>query len=224
MNNQPIEKLSRSDGSVLDVHSIFLTIQGEGVFTGHPAVFIRLAGCNLMCPKCDTDYTVGRKTMQTSDLAREVIELKGATKLVVITGGEPFRQNISKLCNSLVENGLTVQVETNGTLPIPEQVHESVVIVVSPKTHHVHESVVKRAACVKYVLGSTSVGIDGLPNRVLGNSCQGVVKRLKMLTYIQPEDSKDLVENHNNLRACVNSSLSNGHILQIQMHKIIGVD
>ena len=51
-NTQEPEKIDRDRH--LDVHSIFHTIQGEGPYCGHPAVFIRLAGCNLQCPGCDT--------------------------------------------------------------------------------------------------------------------------------------------------------------------------
>ena len=53
-NGQPIEKVQRTFDGTLEVHSIFKTIQGEGPFCGTPAVFIRLAGCNLQCPWCDT--------------------------------------------------------------------------------------------------------------------------------------------------------------------------
>src|SRR3954467_9071958 len=52
--------LVRSDGNSLSIHSIFYTLQGEGPYSGCPAVFMRLAGCNLQCPGCDTDYTSGQ--------------------------------------------------------------------------------------------------------------------------------------------------------------------
>ena len=52
MNTQPTEK--RTNSQNLDITEIFFTIQGEGPFSGHRAVFIRLAGCNLQCPACDT--------------------------------------------------------------------------------------------------------------------------------------------------------------------------
>lgn len=224
MNNQPIEKLIKSSGNVLDIHSIFLTIQGEGIFTGHPAVFIRLAGCNLMCPNCDTDYTVGRKMIDTKEIISQVFLIKSGAKLVVVTGGEPFRQNITLLCNELIDKGMAVQVETNGTLPIPPEISPSASIVVSPKTHHVHKSVSERAVCAKYVVSAKSVGYDGLPNKVLGNEIKGIVKRLKIPVYIQPEDSYNKNENKANLQTCIKSSLLNGYILQVQTHKIIGVE
>lgn len=223
MNNQKIEKPISSSGEVLDVHSIFLTIQGEGIFSGQPAVFIRLAGCNLACPQCDTDYTLGRLEMDIKGLVSQVMSIKQGTELVVITGGEPFRQNITKLCNLLIGCGMMVQVETNGTLPVPEDVSTQVTIVVSPKTSSVHTSVIKRAACVKYVMNSEEVGADGLPNQVLGNSYKKVVRRIPIRTYLQPEDSGCTSKNRSNLDTCVESCLSNGYTLQVQIHKVVGI-
>ena len=70
LNTQPIEK--RHHKVDLEVHSIFYTIQGEGPFCGTPAVFIRLAGCNLQCPSCDTNYTSKRRTMTAEEIVNEV--------------------------------------------------------------------------------------------------------------------------------------------------------
>lgn len=138
INTQVIEKKSYVDtdtintsgtvdnavfNAVLDVHSIFRTLQGEGPFTGHSAIFIRLAGCNLQCPACDTDYTSKRSLMSVQTIIDKVNTLKiGQTiQLIVITGGEPLRQNISDLCILLYQAHYTVQIETNGTLGLPKQ-------------------------------------------------------------------------------------------------------
>ena len=61
MNQQAPEKQQLRGDGLLAVHSIFYTIQGEGPFAGETAVFVRLAGCNLQCPLCDTDYTSDRR-------------------------------------------------------------------------------------------------------------------------------------------------------------------
>ena len=91
INIQPIEKYVQAENKMLDVHSIFYTIQGEGPFTGCPAVFVRLAGCNLKCPGCDTDYTSNRTPMTAEQILNKILELASPATLVVITGGEPFR-------------------------------------------------------------------------------------------------------------------------------------
>ena len=60
INTQVALKQSLTDGASLQVNSVFHTIQGEGPFAGSPSVFVRLSGCNLQCPACDTEYTEGR--------------------------------------------------------------------------------------------------------------------------------------------------------------------
>src|SRR5690606_21434036 len=93
----------KGDGSTLEVQEIFPTFQGEGVYTGWPAVFIRLGGCNLACHFCDTEFE-SYQPMELEEIVQQVIELTGKThtKLVVITGGEPFRQPIGLLCRTLL--------------------------------------------------------------------------------------------------------------------------
>ena len=68
------------------INEIFYSLQGEGRFTGVPAVFVRLAGCNLRCPFCDTDFTSVTET-SAADIVREV--KRYPARHVVLTGGEP---------------------------------------------------------------------------------------------------------------------------------------
>ncbi len=111
MNTQPIHKLDLSKEGTLDVHSLFYTIQGEGPHCGKPAIFVRLYGCNLQCPGCDTDYTSTKKPMSVAVLRAAIDALKedeqpdAPKPIVVITGGEPFRQNITPLCIALLRGG-----------------------------------------------------------------------------------------------------------------------
>ena len=80
---------------VLNVVSIFYTIQGEGPYSGMPAVFLRLAGCNLRCTWCDTDFETGAHKMLASEVYNDVLKKsKGLAQVCVITGGEPMLQNI----------------------------------------------------------------------------------------------------------------------------------
>lgn len=225
INIQPIEKLHKSDGKYLKVHSIFYTIQGEGPFSGQRAVFVRLAGCNLQCKGCDTMYT--GEDVSTKSVERIIRQVKdvGGTSLVVVTGGEPFRQNISLLCNELTDTGYKVQVETNGTLPPSEGLDSSVCIVCSPKTNKVNSNLAERANCFKYVLTHNEIDSDGLPKHVLGNVSK-VYKPPKdgRTIYIQPTDSYNVEENSKNIKACVKSCIEHGYTLQLQVHKLIGVE
>lgn len=104
---------------LLHVNEIFYSLQGEGHFTGTPAVFVRLSGCNLRCPFCDTDHhaSVGMTYA-------EVVERVAAfpSRHVVVTGGEPSMQLTDGFIDALHAAGCFVQVETNGTLPLPPSV------------------------------------------------------------------------------------------------------
>ena len=231
INIQPIEKQDKGDGQTLSVHSIFYTLQGEGPFCGHPAVFIRLAGCNLQCPGCDTEYTTGRETLTVQEIIARVERTYSHTKnlrpLIVITGGEPFRQNLAVLCRMLTR-WYRVQIETNGTLGIDNpDAFQNVDIVCSPKAGKVHYSIVAHADWYKYVLHHESVcPNDGLPILALNHSASPKVFRppLGATVYLQPMDCKDPVVNKLNQEAVLRSCLQYGYILQLQVHKLLEVE
>jgi len=234
INIQPMEKASLGDGNSLSLHSIFYTIQGEGIFAGWPAVFIRLAGCNLQCSGCDTDYTEGRTIQPVKDIVSSVIRSTGHTNpnkllqsLVVITGGEPFRQNLLPLIRELHKHNLQVQIETNGTLPPPDELPYNVVIMCSPKTPRINEKLAKRADFFKYVLSHRSIHSDGLPFNVLDERNKLYVARppegYTNPIYLQPMDSQDAIENVLNVQAVVESCKKFGYVVQLQVHKLLGV-
>jgi organic radical activating enzyme len=231
INIQPIDKKTVSDGTFLDLHSIFYTIQGEGPFAGHPAVFVRLAGCNLRCPSCDTDYTEGRRIVHHKDIVDGVLSLfptRGRLhKLVVITGGEPFRQNLTKLAYALNDAGCHIQVETNGSLAAQGEFpfHDNATIVCSPKSGKI---AIQHVDVYKYVIDRNSVDpVDGLPIEVLGHSASPHVARppadFDGPIYVQPMDTKTDATKLN-IEAARRISMDHGYILQLQIHKIIGVE
>jgi organic radical activating enzyme len=239
INSQPIEKRVESDGSVLDVHSIFYTIQGEGPYCGWPCVFVRLAGCNLQCPSCDTEYTEGREKQHVEYLVNgnaRILDLFGDAprKLVVITGGEPFRQNIVPLIKLLTNAGIHVQIETNGTQLPPNGfcelwAQDKVTVVCSPKSGKVQEGLFPFIDAYKYVLDHNSIGPDGLPFAALNHTVgpKGVARPHKGFDgpiYLQPMDPKDGAHYLRNVRAVKNACMKHGYILQLQVHKIIGVE
>lgn len=245
INIQPIEKYIRAENKMLDVHSIFHTIQGEGPFTGHPAVFVRLAGCNLKCPGCDTDYTSTRTQQTPEEIVAKVRQY--GTTLVVITGGEPFRQhNIRYLIEELVKFGINVQIETNGTLapvvfkrgskegylyslnPQKLELYGKVYIVVSPKAGRVNPLIWKYACCVKYVVRADDVANDGLPIHALNHPVRDTVARppedWDRTIYVQPMDEQNELLNAINLQTAIRSCMAHNYVLQIQTHKIINME
>ncbi|MFC4242646.1 7-carboxy-7-deazaguanine synthase QueE [Gryllotalpicola reticulitermitis] len=129
------------------VNEVFRSVQGEGPSSGQPAVFLRLANCNLACVWCDTrfswDWTLfdpakERHETRTTELASEIIAELHGINLLVITGGEPQLQqsSILELITALRVNSpnLRVEIETNGTIPPTPQFAEAIdLFVVSPK-------------------------------------------------------------------------------------------
>lgn len=235
INIQPIEKRrSMDDGSSLEVHSLFYTIQGEGPFSGRPAVFVRLAGCNLQCPSCDTEYTDKRRDMTISQIVAEIALCSTHVletirhPLVVITGGEPFRQNIAELVRWLIHSEFPVQIETNGTLPPSPLFPTQATIVCSPKTGKVHRDLLPYIGAYKYVLSYDSMDLDGLPIRALNHTASPRVARphegFTGPVYLQPMDPKNDADYMINVRAVKRSCMQNGYTLQLQIHKIIGVE
>jgi len=99
------------------VTEIFYSLQGEGYWTGRPAAFVRLAGCNLKCSWCDTDHSK-REAATEVNILHDVSHFALAhtrDKLVVITGGEPTLQWLTPLVSILQSRGWFVAIETNGT-------------------------------------------------------------------------------------------------------------
>lgn len=115
------------------VNEIFLSIDGEGVRTGLPTVFIRLYGCNLKCSYCDTRYSCENreyKLMPLMDILEQVLSY--GVPRVTLTGGEPLiHEGVKDLINSLVANDIEVNIETNGAVDLNdfwEYKHNSKVI------------------------------------------------------------------------------------------------
>jgi len=111
----------------------FYTLQGEGHFSGHAAYFIRLAGCDVGCPWCDTKVSWNAsehsyKTVET--LVSNAAECPA--KFVVITGGEPLMHNLDYLCIELKSAGIKTSLETSGAYELSGLWDW---ICLSPKTH-----------------------------------------------------------------------------------------
>jgi 7-carboxy-7-deazaguanine synthase len=102
----------------LEVSEIFLSIQGEGSRAGRPCAFIRLAGCNLDCTWCDTQYA--RQATYTMTVTEAVGQAERLNcPLVEVTGGEPLTQPATpELLARLADEGFETLLETNGSLDI----------------------------------------------------------------------------------------------------------
>ena len=228
----------QDDGSLV-VNSIFYTLQGEGPDAGCPAVFVRLAHCNLRCYFCDTEFEKGDRyplSLVEDRITRLCIAQN--CNLVVLTGGEPLLQNIVPLVRELNVHGLRVSVETAGTVHVPglETVFgtrqtEKNKIVCSPKTPRLNDKTADLVSAFKYIVtaGQTDPE-DGLP--VMSTQLQGEGARIYRPTlmqwgtvpiYVQPCDTGDPIDNMENLKAAVASCMNHGYRLSYQLHKLAGL-
>lgn len=106
---------------MLAVVEKFVSINGEGAHAGELAAFIRFKGCNLNCSYCDTKWANAADAPFEGKTPQELLNwvIKQDVLNVTLTGGEPLLQNdIAQLIELLCENGLRVEIETNGSIPL----------------------------------------------------------------------------------------------------------
>jgi 7-carboxy-7-deazaguanine synthase len=115
----------------MNVIEIFDSIDGEGVFAGELATFIRLSGCNLACKYCDTGYALkaGSGTdMSIDEILMQCKEI--GNKHITLTGGEPLiHEGVYELVSELSGTGFIVNIETNGSCDISRYTDNSNVII-----------------------------------------------------------------------------------------------
>ena len=193
------------------VNEIFYSLQGEGCHSGTPAVFVRLSGCNLRCPFCDTRHEDG--VAMSEQAVVEAVSQYPAS-LVVVTGGEPALQLTASLVDALHAAGRRVAVETNGTRPLPACVDW---ITLSPKAAFVAgaEVVLTRADEIKVLY-------DGIhdPDMQLA----ALRPPLPSLLFLQPCDVGDPLRNAQLAAAAVAYCKDHPRWrLSLQIHKILNI-
>lgn len=190
---------------MIQLAEIFYSIQGEGMWSGTPAVFVRLAGCNLACDFCDTDYSL-KFLASVDDVVRLVGEAGGACPMVILTGGEPLAQRETPaLIEALRQDGRRVHVESNGTIhtPLPEDVW----LCVSPK-ERVDPRMAARANEAKLI-------VDG---RVPEEHVPFFTEKSQIL--LQPEGNK---RENIEIALAYAKAHPDRFRLSLQTHKLIGV-
>lgn len=227
-----IEKLDHGDGLALHVvkGSPFLTLQGEGPYAGYPAVFVRLHGCHLRCYFCDTDFDSPTDPLwNTNDLVSSILDIHAKADLVVITGGEPMRQNILPLCRRLRKLEFKVQIETAGTYWIEDlDLLNGVEIVCSPKTPFIHQKIYENAVAFKYVIsGGMKFDDDYIPIVATQQGARpaklaGPRKGAKV--YLSPCDEYNKPMNEFNYDLVGRLAIKHGVIAGLQLHKFFHLD
>ncbi len=222
--NNPKLSVVKGDGHSLFVKKIFKTLQAEGPYVGTPAIFIRLGGCNLACSFCDTEF----ENYSEKLLEEVIIEVQNLSKnsndkqsvfLVVITGGEPLRQPIYKLCDRLLQLNYKVQIETNGILY--QELPDAIDIVCSPKIanskyHNIRQDLLPKITAFKYIISANLPGYDKVPD--LGQSLYDIP------VFIQAMDEYDEKLNIANKKLAVAIALENNYRLSYQIHKELDIE
>lgn len=200
----------------MKVNEIFYSLQGEGHYTGTPAVFVRFAGCNLRCWFCDTDFEKGDE-MSEDEIVEAVLQYP--TRYVVITGGEPTLQITASLCDKLRAHGLYLMMETNGTRPLPEGCQIDW-ITCSPKLIDVEEGKLKIATIRLRHIDELKVVFEDSPTQDMA-----LYEQIPATEYrLQPCDTQDPLCNQAILNKTIKYILQHPKWkLSLQTHKILHV-
>lgn len=196
-----------------------ITIQGEGILSGIPAVFIRLAGCNSnVCSFCDTEFSCNSES-SVEDIIYEVKKYGSPDNfIVVITGGEPLLQleELHQLIIRLSELEYFIQIETNGSLPL-KITSPNLVVCCSPKVKP-KDIMLEYCHCVKFLYPYLK-GIN--PESFKDHY---FITNSKIVRFLQPIDTQNGIENNNNEELAIQEVKRLGirWKLGLQIHKIIG--
>ncbi len=211
--------------STYRINSIFRSIQGEGIFTGWPATFVRFQGCNLKCPFCDTPEAIpvaqegdikGKLSASLVEIGlgrtvAHILKVVHDNDLIIFTGGEPCLQPIEHLAAALAQEGSwPLHLETNGTLPIPSNLDW---VVLSPKQQQMPFTAAWYLANeIKWLIAYPA---DlGRLTLVVG---EHRIPPSKICLQPISQDPKAT-------RLAYRASLKFGYRLSIQVHKYIGVE
>ncbi len=223
--------------STLNINEMFETIQGEGAHTGIPSIFVRLQGCPVGCPWCDTKHTWEIKadlsvtpaavinkgqeseTYFISDEAALLAQfsIEGyVAKHVVITGGEPCMYDLRPLTKLLHDNGYSTQIETSGTFEV--LCDPRTYVTVSPKInmkggYDVLVSALERANEIKHPIAMQK-HIDEL-DALLTNVSSLEGKQVCLQPISQQKRATELA-----VKTCIERNWR----LSLQTHKYIGIE
>jgi len=198
----------------MKVNEIFYSLQGEGRNTGRASIFVRLSGCNLQCPFCDTQHQQGEQ-MDVKQIMARIVDLTPEfhiLPLIVLTGGEPTLQDCTELIESLHNEGYEVAIETNGTRK-PAWLELVDFVTLSPKfefTNHA-DIVLKRCDELKVVYNGRNDlhRYDGIRSKY---------------NYLQPCDTGDKAANDAIIKESIAYCQRNpAWRLSLQTQKIVGI-
>jgi organic radical activating enzyme len=194
------------------VMEYFYSIQGEGVYTGQPAFFIRLGGCDVGCVWCDVKDSWDADKHPKKSIAFLLAEAKKhPSRILILTGGEPAMYDLTEISKAFKNEGFRVHIETSGAY---ELIGDFDWVTFSPKKF-------------KAPIASAAILADELKVVVLNKSdIAWAESHQPMVTdtcklYLQPEwDKREVTE-----KIIFDYVLQNPNwFVSLQTHKYLGVD
>lgn len=222
--------------ATISVNEVFETIQGEATFTGMPSLFVRLQGCAVGCPWCDTKHTwhanPGQQVHLDQLFAKQgddptfavmgphqlvsIASRRFASRHVVITGGEPCEQeHLHELIDCFLNVGRSVQLETSGTAPIV--VPPATWVTLSPKLSmpggkDLLFDALQLADEIKMPVGKVA-DVERLGDLLMARRSQ---KRIAV--WLQP-----LSQSPKATQLCIDAARENGWRVSFQVHKYLNL-
>lgn len=198
-----------------NIVEIFESLQGEGLNTGMPSIFVRFGKCNLACPWCDTHYNKFERWSATQ--IQEKVRSFSA-KNIIITGGEPtIVPKIEFLLEQFKSDGYFLAIETNGLKPIPTQIDY---IATSPKRFYAHKY---ETRCIEF---AHEVRIVADENVV--PFCELIEQKIQSdHYYLSPceiNGKMNLLETITQLGQLNQRPNKPKWQLSLQMHKLVGIE
>lgn len=218
------------------INEMFQTLQGEGYFTGVPAIFVRLQGCPVGCSWCDTKHTWSKlaerevpleripvKTQesdawaaaQADDILAWIARLAYTARHVVITGGEPCIHDLTPLTRTFEQHGFRCQIETSGTHDV--RCSPGTWVTVSPKVNMrggltVLDQALRRADEIKHPVARQRdiAALDGLLARLQDDKPRVIA--------LQPVSQKAEAT-----RLCIETCIARNWRLSMQTHKYLNI-
>lgn len=214
------------------VNEVFQSIQGEAHHAGTPSVFVRLQGCAVGCPWCDTKHTWAlnpgqevsteqmlAKAADASTFARmtqdDILSVVSRfnARHVVITGGEPCTYDLRGLTDALLRAGRSVQIETSGTQPV--RVAPETWVTVSPKLGMpggfvVRDEALARADEIKLPVGKMA-DVERLSALIAGKITTDEI-------WLQP-----ISRSQKATELCLSQAIARNWKLSVQIHQFLGV-
>lgn len=195
------------------INEIFYSLQGEGLYSGTPTVFIRFSGCNLRCPFCDTDHSASHP-MRLAEIINAIGKYHPCRR-VTLTGGEPSLFADRALLDALHSEGYTIAIETNGTNPVNHPDYDWITL--SPKDKS--QPAGQPAAALR------CEECDELKVIFTGNTPPESYRHIRCHhRYIQPCDTGDNIRNAEIIRRAIDYCLAHPEwSLSLQVHKLLQI-